>query len=210
MQKTKLVIFNKGEGDDQAFNLMNVRVNFPNLFKRTEPTEKSPKGIGKGATAMLDKDEDAAIIKKIQSEIIDVLKRKNKGKKVPSDKRCLKDGDESGRDEYENQFTLRTGKGDTQKLLVYAAGSKDKISEEENQIYSGCYVNMKFQLYFGTKGGNGVWGDLVAIQFANDGPPLDAGSMSEEEATEGFDEGGEDDEGFGEDDEEQEDEDDGW
>ena len=184
---TKLKVINEGSDSDEHFMLIGARVNFPQLYRRGEPTEASPDGIGKGVTALLDTDGDADIIKKIQKIITKTLKIKNKGKKVASNKLCLRDGDDSGREEYEGLHTLRLGKADSQKLYVYRKGTTQLLSEQDNEIYSGCRCNIKFQIYFGVKGGKGVWGDLIAIQFAADDEPISGSAMSQENAIEGFD-----------------------
>lgn len=207
---TTLRVLNAGQDDDEQFLLMGARVNFPQLYKRGEPTEASPDGISKGVTVMLNPDADEAICKALNKKIDACLKAKNKGAKVASTKRFLRDGDDSGREEYEGLITLRMGKADSQTLFVYRKGSAERLTESDNEIYSGCYCNVKFKIYFGIKGGKGVWADLIAIQFAEDGTPISAGSMSNEMAIEGFDGASEAEaqaDGFDQDTEEEED---GW
>ena len=84
--------------------IASARLSFPSLF---QTSVFSGEDTGKyEATFILDKVEHAETIKGIQAQIDHLLKTELKGK-LPSDKICLKDGDESGRPEFEGKMTVK-------------------------------------------------------------------------------------------------------
>ena len=136
---------------------------------------------------MLDKNTQDSQVKKIRAGITDALKENNKGKKLPPEKYCLRDGDESGKDEYEGYMTVSCNtSGD---IRVLAGDGKTTITESKDcAIYAGCLVNAKIRLWWQNNDfGKRVNAELVAIQFAGDGTPLTDSHISEDEAKDGFD-----------------------
>ena len=173
--------------------LKNVRVSFPHLF--TRPVINGEEGKC-GATLMLEPEAHAASIKTVKSHIAELIKTKLKGKKVPSDKLCLRDGDEKGREEYEGYMVLSANnKG--KPIVIDNAGSGVITDEEDSLIYAGCYVNAKVRLWAqDNKYGKRINAELVSIQFASDGEPLDSTYVSVDDAMEGFGSVSEDDDDF--------------
>lgn len=169
--------------------IRNVRCSFPHLFKR--PIINGDEGAY-GTTLMLDPKEHAKEIAKIEAGIEDLLKEKFKGKKLASDKICLREGNDNIRDEYEGYMTISANA--REKPVVLAGNGRDRITDPEDcKIYAGCRVNAKIELWFQ----NNTWGKrvnatLVAIQFAADDEPLVA-HTSVDVAKEGFDAVDEDD-----------------
>ena len=170
--------------ENEFIQIKSARVNFPHLFKK--PVINGEEGKC-GAQLMLDPETNAGAIKEIKTAITEILKERNKGKKIPGSKLCLQKGEERGRDEYEGLMVLSANaKGFP---VVISGDGKTKIeSEEDSNIYGGCYCNAKVRLWFqDNKYGKRVNCELVAIQFAKDGEPLDGSYVSEETAMEGFD-----------------------
>ena len=78
--------------------MQGVRLSFPSLFNTSK---FGGADTGKyEATFILDKKTHKAVIADI-IKVIDALSKEELKSKVPSDKLCLKDGDEMGRDEYQ-------------------------------------------------------------------------------------------------------------
>ncbi len=160
-----------------------ARVSFPHLF--TPPVINGEEGKC-GAVLMLDPATHAAEIKKIEDAIAALCKEKNKGRKLPSDKLCLRDGDDKGRSEYEGLHVLSANSRG--KPLVLRGDGKTRIEEAtDSAIYAGCFVNAKIRLWFqDNQYGKRVNAELVAIQFAVHGAALDGTYISEDVAAEGF------------------------
>lgn len=143
----------------------NVRLSFPSLFRKA-----SFNGVeGKyEATFILDKKEHAAVIKQIQAEIAERVKTDLKGTKLPGDKLCLKDGDELGT--YENSMVLKAG---STKRPIVIGRDKAPLTEDDNVIYGGCYVNAIIDLWTqNNQFGKRINANLHAVQFAKDGEPF--------------------------------------
>lgn len=150
-----------------------VRLSFPSLFNTAkfggEDTGKYE------ATFVLDKVEHAEVIAGIKAQIERLMKEELKSK-VPSDKLCLKDGDEMGRPEFEGKYTI---KASTKKRPLVINRDKSPITESDNVIYAGCYVNAIVSLW----AQNNTWGrrinaQLDGVQFCRDGEAFGDGAVS--------------------------------
>ncbi len=170
----------------------NVRVSFPHLF--TRPIINGEEGKC-GCVLMLDPKKHAAEIDQLEASIEELTKERFKGRKIPSDKVALRDGEDKGRPEYEGYMVLSANAKD--RPAVVGKNGKEIDSEDQNEIYAGCYVNAKVQLWAQDNNfGKRINGQLIAIQFAADGEPLDGTYVSKEEAMSGFKAVEEDDDDF--------------
>lgn len=156
--------------------LSNVRLSFPSLFRKAtfEGTETKYE-----ATFMLHKEEHADIIKQIKADIAAGIKENLKGAKVPSDKIALKDGDESGRDEYAGHYTLKAANNKRPKVI---GRDKSPLTEDDDVIYSGCYVNAVVDPWYQSNAyGKRVNFNLLGVQFLKDGDPFESGSVADDD-----------------------------
>lgn len=156
--------------------IASARLSFPSLFQTAvfngEDTGKYE------ATFILDKVEHAETIKAIQAQIDHLLKTELKGK-LPSDKICLKDGDESGRPEFEGKMTI---KASTKRRPLVINRDKSPITVEDNIIYAGCYVHAIISLWAQQNSyGKRINASLDGVQFARDGEPFGDGGISANE-----------------------------
>ena len=150
-----------------------VRLSFPSLFNTAkfggEDTGKYE------ATFVLDKVEHAEVIAGIKAQIEKLMKEELKSK-VPSDKLCLKDGDEMGRPEFEGKYTI---KASTKKRPLVINRDKSPITESDNVIYAGCYVNAIVSLWAQNNNyGKRINAQLDGVQFCRDGEPFGDGAVS--------------------------------
>lgn len=170
-------------------NLKNVRLSFPSLFQQSvfggESTGKYE------ATFILDKVEHAEVIKQIQKQI-ETLQKEIKAPKLAAEKICLKDGDELERPEFEGKMTI---KASTKKRPLVIDRDKTPLTEDDNRIYAGCYVNAILSLWGQNNNyGKRVNGQLDGVQFNQDGEPFgDSGvsvdafdAFGDEDEDEGF------------------------
>ena len=156
--------------------LKNVRLSFPSVFRKAE----FDGNVGKfEATFLIDKADtktkamlDAAIEAAIAEAKV----------KVASDKRCLKDGDESEYDGYEGNWSFKAANS---KRPTVIDRDKTPVVEEDEKIYAGCYVNAVVDLWIqNNKFGKRVNANLYGIQFLKDG---DAFGLGATDVTEDFD-----------------------
>jgi len=168
--------------------LQGVRLSFPSLFRKAEFNGEKTKHE---ATFMLHKERDADKISEIKKAIQAKIKEDLKGAKVPSDKICLKDGDESGRDEYEGHYTLKAANSKRPKVIDR---DKTPLTEDDDKPYSGCYVNAVIDLWaMNNQYGKRVNANLLGVQFYKDGEPFESGSVADEDDFDDFEVGDDDD-----------------
>lgn len=171
--------------DNEFIMLKNVRVSYPHLF--TKPIINGDEGKH-GATLLLDKLDHSAAIEKIEDGIAELIKTRLKGRKLPSDKVCLRDGDDSAREEYANHMYV-SANSNKAPLVIDNTGQNTVKDEAECAIYAGCRVNAKIRLWAQDNNyGKRVNAELLAIQFAADDEPLSGTHVSVSEAMDGFDE----------------------
>lgn len=170
---------------DEFIMISGARVSFPHLFK--PPVINGEEGKC-GAVFMLEPEKHAKVIAKIEEGIADLCAQKFKGRKLPSDKLCLRDGEDKGRPEYEGYMVLSAN--NRNRPVVLRGDGKTKIEDEtDSPIYGGCHTNAKIRLWAqDNKYGKRINCELIAIQFHSDGDPLDGSYVSEEDAVSGFSE----------------------
>jgi hypothetical protein len=156
-----------------TIKMASVRLSFPSLFNMATFGGES---TGKyEATFILDKKEHAATIKELQAAIEKLSKDELKGK-VPSDKLCLKDGDETERAEFAGKYTI---KASTKKRPLVINRDKSPITEGDNVVYAGCYVNGIISLWAqNNQYGKRINAQLDGVQFVRDGEPFGDGAVS--------------------------------
>lgn len=156
--------------------LNNVRLSFPSLFRKAQFQGEETKYE---ATFMLDKTEHADKIKEIEKAIAASIKENLKDAKLPSDKICLKDGDESGRDEYEGHYTIKAANNKRPKVIDR---DKSPLTEDDDKVYSGCYVNAVIELWAQNNGyGKRINANLLGVQFYKDGEPFESGAVASDD-----------------------------
>lgn len=151
----------------------NVRLSFPSLFQQATFGGES---TGKyEATFILDKVDHADVIEKINAECQRLMKEELKSK-IPSEKVCLKDGDDLGRDELADKYSI---KASTKKRPLVIDRDKTPLTDDDNKIYAGCYVNAIFSLWAQNNSyGKRINAQLEGVQFYGDGEPFGDGGAS--------------------------------
>lgn len=142
----------------------NARISFPSLFKKAvfEGIEGKYE-----ATFLINKQDDKTY--KILMNAINNLIKESK-LKIPQDKICLKDGDYSSYDGYENCWSLKSA---SLKRPLVLNRDKNVIYEEDEIIYAGCYVNAIIDFWVqNNKYGKRINSNLYGVQFVKDGEPF--------------------------------------
>lgn len=154
--------------------LTNVRLSYPHLF-----TAKAAQGSDKAkysASFLLDKGKDAKQIKTVQAAIDSLLAEKFKGKKLPADKICLRDGDAKDDENYAGKFYINAS-NDKRPQVVDT--DKTPLASDDNKPYAGCYVNGVLRLWAqDNQYGKRINASLEAVQFWKDGEPFGAPAVS--------------------------------
>ncbi len=184
--------------EDGDMTIKDVRLSYAHLFKAKAFEEG--KDAKFSVTAMIPKDTHAKEIAKLR-EIFDARQKAKFKKRLPSDRLCLRDGDESGKEEYAGMWTLSLSES-TRPTLLDKDG-KTALAQEDDKLYSGCYANILFRLWDQDhqKYGKRVNGNLLAVQFMRHGEKFSG--VQRPAADECFDDEGDDDgdgDGFGDDD----------
>lgn len=160
--------------------LKNVRLSFPSVFKRASFDGKDGKFE---ATFMLDKETQADQIEALDKAVKAAMAEAKI--KVPSDKICLKDGDESGRDEYAGCMTFKAA---SNKRPTVIDKDKTPLVEDDGKPYAGCYVNAIVDVWVQNNNyGKRVNGNLYGVQFFKDGEPFGSGDVDVTDDFDAFD-----------------------
>lgn len=147
--------------------LPNVRLSFPSLFHKAVFDGKETKFE---ATFLIDKAEQADKIKEIKAAIEATIKESLKGAKLPADKLCMKDGDGI---EYAGYAGCMSLKASSQKRPIVLNRDKTPLTEDDNKLYAGCYVNAIIELWAqNNQFGKRINANLLGVQFFKDGEPF--------------------------------------
>ena len=150
--------------------LKNVRLSFPSLFKKASFDGQEGKFE---ATFLLNKETHAETIKEIQDAIKTKIAEDLKGAKLGADKICLKDGDEIDYDGYAGHCSI---KGSNSKRPLVIDRDKTPLTEDDNKLYAGCYVNAIIELWAQNNSyGKRINANLLGVQFFADGEPFGDG-----------------------------------
>jgi len=152
----------------EKIKIKNARLSFPNLFQTScyggEDTGKYD------ATFILDKKLHAKEIVDIEKGIANIVRDQLKGKHPGADRTCLKDGDETEREEQQGAYVI---KASTKRRPLVLDRDKSPLTEEDNKIYAGCYVNGIITLWAQNNAyGRRINASLEGIQFSSHGEPF--------------------------------------
>jgi len=153
-----------------------VRLSFPVLFEAEPFSEGDAPRFS--AVYLLDKKEQKAEIKAIQSAINQVIKDNNNGKLVKGVKTCFNDGDDKDYDGYEGMMALSVGNTKKNPPTVRDEDGEE-IIDDNGEVYAGCYVHATYTLWYqDNKWGRRVNANLRAVKFYQDGEPFGSGVSS--------------------------------
>ena len=171
-------------------SLKNVRLSFPNLFHKAVFNGNETKYE---ATLLLNKEDHADVIAAIEKDISGRIKDELKGAKVPADRRCLKDGSDSEYDGYAGCMSFKAGNS---KRPLVIDRDKSPITEEDDKLYAGCYVNASVELWVqNNQYGKRINANLLGVQFVKDGEAF--GGKGESASVDDFDNMGDDEDDLG-------------
>lgn len=155
-----------------TIKLKNVRLSaYPALF--TRPTFEGETQAKYGCKLLLDPNEHADQIEELKHAITALVNDKLDGQRLPSDKLCLRHGEDTGKAYHEGYWVLSVS---TKNRPVVLDRRKNLVTEDDGVIYPGCRVNANVSLWAQkNKFGKRVNGELEGVQFSADDEPIEAG-----------------------------------
>ena len=190
-EKAKVVrkVANAALLSNGLIRVSNVRLSYPHLDK---PFKKDgDQGVAKyGVTGLLPKDTHKAAKKLIEEVIADVMKE-NKVKALAADKKFLRDGDESDKDEHNGHWTI-SAREERRPILkeMDSEGDLTLVEPEDAKetFYGGCWGSLLIRPWFqNNKYGKRVNAGLTAVTKKADDEAFGEGRISEEEVDEALD-----------------------
>jgi hypothetical protein len=177
--------------------LKNVRASYCHVFTpRVNKTDDGKDAKPKfEITAILDKKANAEDIKALQKAIKDLSKDPVLKGRAPS-KVCLRAGDDTPARAEEYGVDVMTCAARNHKPFhIVDRDGKTRITEADDKVYSGAFVNVFVDLYpfHHPKSGGMICASLEGVQFLNHGDKLGKAPLAPEDMFE--DEGDEEDEG---------------
>ncbi len=156
----------------QKIKLSNVRLSFPNIFSRAVFNGEEGKY---GATFLLPK-EEIEQADKLRGAISALVKSELKGAKLPADKVCMRDGDDSDYNGYDGHWSIKAS-NNTRPLVLDR--DKSPLTADDEKLYAGCYVNAIIALWVqNNQWGKRVNANLLGVQFVKDGEPFGDGGRT--------------------------------
>lgn len=178
---------------DGTIRVSNVRLSYPHL------AEKYAGQDGKGtarytAVGLLPKKTHTAAKDLIKAEMMKLLASSNKGKDIPPDKKCLRNG--VAGTESDGHWTLNTAESKRRPTCK----DRNKVTVEKEDVdemfYGGCYVNLLIRLWWQNNDfGKRINANLIAVQFVKDGEAFGEMRITEDDIDNSFDDGDDDDNG---------------
>jgi len=166
----------------KIFMIKNVRISYPHLHEKTQYDSSSP--LRYSASFILDKVDDAEMIKELQKEFKSLAKTTFGKEKLAADKVCLTDGDLSDKEEYQGAMILSSS--NKRRPLVLNKKMETVSDVDECSIVGGYRVNAKVSLWAVSKAKR-IASNLIAVQFAAKDEVFGQGEMDEDQLKDGFD-----------------------
>lgn len=175
---------------DGTILIKDVRLSYPHVIIPKGGTDKDGKPIDPAysVTALLGKKSHFAAKELLKGEINRILKDA-KVKDIKAEAKFLRDGNQSGKDDYEDHFTVSAREQESRPPSVRDADGRTKLTREDaSKLYGGCYGNILIRPWWqNNKFGKRVNAGLTAVQFLRDGEAFGEGRISEDQIDETFD-----------------------
>lgn len=175
---------------DGSIRISGVRFSYPHLAK-------AYKGDGDGEAkfgivGLLPKDTHAAAKKLIEERIAELLKD-NKVKSLASDKKFLRDGDESGKEDYENMWTVSAR--ETRRPPLRDRQNQPVEPEDAAEVFQpGYWGDILIRPWYQNNSyGKRVNAGLSSVQFVKKDDTFGEGRISDEDLDDTFEDYGDDD-----------------
>lgn len=165
---------------DNKFLASNLQIAYPDLYVARSFKNDAKNTPRFGLTLLLPK-SDTEGHKLISDAIKAIAKAELKMDRIPATDVFLRDGDESNNEAYHGHWYMSLYKYPNDKQpnngapQVVDANKKAIKATDSNAPYSGCFCDVVFEAYAGTKWKK-VNGGLSVVRFRGDGEPIGGGS----------------------------------
>lgn len=172
---------------DGTIRVDNVRASHPHLDKPyAGDNDDGGKNVPKYAiVGMMDKKTHV----EAKDLLVEAMKKVMVGKdfKVASDKRFLRNGDDSDKEEYAGHWTFSAREVKAPKLRDENKENVDR-ADAADKFYGGCYVNVLIRPWVqNNKYGKRINANLLAVQFVKDGEAFGEGRLTDDDVDDSFD-----------------------
>jgi len=162
-----------------------ARCSFPRLYGAEVRDNNT---FGPGIALVLERGKHDAVLTEIKAEMRAAIANEPKLKKNPptGDKLCLRTPDREELNYKEGNLMIKANS--PRAPIVLFPDGRTIMTEANNQIYSGCYVNAKIEIWGqANKFGRRVNAKLIAVQYVpKEAESFDGSYVSPEEAIKGF------------------------
>jgi hypothetical protein len=184
---------------DGTILVSDVRASYPHLDKKwcKNPQKDTP---AYSLTGILPNDTHKEAREAILAFCQDMLNERNKGGKIKADAYFVRDGDLSGKDEYEDAWIVAARESDNRPVVLNPDRSEMDVEDIKGTIKAGYRVDMLVEPWWqDNEHGKRINSSLRAVRFRREDTPIAEGGISKDEAISSFDD--DEDGGFGGDDE---------
>lgn len=182
--------------DDDSIVVRNVRLSYPHVDKPKPPQD------GKGeptfsCVGLIDKVKQKATFLQLR-DMVRAMIAEHKLKDLPDERKCLRDGDKSGKESHEGSWTINTReKAEKPPILRDEKNMTVERADAAGKFYGGCYGDILLRLWWqDNKHGKRVNANLLAVQFKRHGEAFGEGRISDDDADEIFEGVDDDDSGY--------------
>jgi hypothetical protein len=173
--------------DDGTIKIENVRASYPHLDKpyagRQREGEKGNPAYS--LTGLMDKKTHKEAKDLIRDEM-NRLMQENKVNDISADRKFLRDGDQSGKAENANMWTVSVREQNPPILRDENNRNVDR-ADAARKFYGGCYVDVLIRPWFQNNAyGKRVNSNLLAVKFRADGEPFGEGRITEDDVDDVF------------------------
>lgn len=180
---------------DGTILIADVRISYPHLDKKwaKDPSKDTP---AYSATGILPNDTHAEA-RELCLEVVDnILKENNKGGKIKADAKFVRDGETSGKSEYDGAWIVAARESDNRPIVLNPDKSEMPIEDIKSEIKAGYFIDLLIEPWWqDNTHGKRVNASLRAVRFRREGPLIAEGGISKDDAISSFDD--DDDGGFG-------------
>lgn len=180
---------------DGTILVSDVRASYPHLDKKwcKNPAKDTP---AYSLTGIMPNDTHAEAREAIMEFCADLLKERNKGGKIKADAYFVRDGDLSGKTEYEDAWIVVGRETDNRPVVLNPDKSEMDVEDIKPTIKAGYRVDMLVEPWWqDNEHGKRINASLRAVRFRREDELISEGGISKDEAISSFDD--DEDGGFG-------------
>jgi hypothetical protein len=171
---------------DETILIKDIRASYPHLDKPWSMADGNEKKFS--ITGLIPKTQEYNDSTRMLNDHIDNMLAEMKKQPLPQSRKCLRDGDQTGKLEMAGHWTISASEREQPKLrgrnIDPRTGSLEIIPPEEaaRVFYGGCWVSILISLWYQEHqvGGRRVNANLRAVQFMRNDTSFGRGRISDD------------------------------